>query len=159
MKRDNKGFSMVELIIVIAIMAILVGIVGSQVLPYLNKSREAKDQQILSGWVTASTASYAMNAADLTDDSYNIVLLKNGSPKVSVASGTNKQLLEDSFISFSGVDVSDPFNVFSSKLYQQITKLTFTVTTESNGSRNAICICDIQGITEGTISTLELVAK
>ena len=38
-KKDNKGFSLVELIIVIAIMAILVGVVGTQVVPYLNKSK------------------------------------------------------------------------------------------------------------------------
>ena len=46
-KKDNKGFSLVELIIVIAIMAILVGIVGTQVIPYINKSKEAKDLQML----------------------------------------------------------------------------------------------------------------
>lgn len=49
-KKDNKGFSLVELIIVIAIMAILVGIVGTQVLPYIDKSRHAKDVQVLS-WI------------------------------------------------------------------------------------------------------------
>ena len=38
-KKDNKGFSLVELIIVIAIMAILVGVVGTQVIPYIEKSR------------------------------------------------------------------------------------------------------------------------
>ncbi len=156
MKRGNKGFSMVELIIVIAIMAILVGIVGSRVLPYLNKSKEAKDQQILSGWVTASTAAYAMNAADLTDGSYDIEVVSTG---VGVSSGTNKELLEDSFKDFSGIDVDSPFSVFSSHLYKQITKVTFTVTTESSGSRNAVCICDIQGVTDGTISTVELVTK
>ena len=37
-KKDNKGFSLVELIIVIAIMAILVGVVGTQVVPYLHNS-------------------------------------------------------------------------------------------------------------------------
>ncbi len=150
---------MVELIIVIAIMAILVGIVGSQVLPYLSKSREAKDQQVLSSWITASTASYSMNADVLIDDSYNIVLQKDGTPKVKVDSGRNKELLEEDFIELSGVDVTDPFGVFDSKLYQQITVLTFTVSTESSGGKSAVCICDIQGVTEGTIVTSELVAN
>lgn len=156
MIRDSKGFSMVELIIVIAIMAILVGIVGSQVLPYLDKSRETKDQQILSGWVTASTSAYAMNAGELTEDSYSIVILSTG---VSVASGDNSQLLEDDFLRFSNINVTAPFSEFSSRLYKQITKLTFTVKTEMDGSRNAVCICDIQGVTDGTISTTELVTK
>lgn len=41
-KINNKGFSLVELIIVIAIMAILVGIVGTQVLPYIDKAKKRK---------------------------------------------------------------------------------------------------------------------
>ena len=55
-KLNNKGFSLVELIIVIAIMAILVGVVGTQVIPYLENSRKAKDQQILSAWNTAAVS-------------------------------------------------------------------------------------------------------
>lgn len=65
-KKDNKGFSLVELIIVIAIMAILVGIVGTQVIPYINKSREAKDGQIVSSYSTAAVTAYSSNAAKLT---------------------------------------------------------------------------------------------
>ncbi len=51
-KNENKGFSLVELIIVMAIMAILVGIVASQVIPYMEKSRQSKDQQVLSSVLT-----------------------------------------------------------------------------------------------------------
>lgn len=65
-KKDNKGFSLVELIIVIAIMAILVGIVGTQVIPYINRSREAKDTQIISGFSTAAVSAYSMLAGELT---------------------------------------------------------------------------------------------
>ncbi|MDQ9827142.1 type II secretion system protein, partial [Acinetobacter sp. 163] len=61
-KRDNKGFSLVELIIVIAIMAILVGIVGTQVVPYLSKSKVAKDQQVLNSVNTAAVTAYSENA-------------------------------------------------------------------------------------------------
>lgn len=68
-KKDNKGFSLVELIIVIAIMAILVGIVGTQVLPYLNKSKEAKDVQILNSYSTAAVSAYSMLAGELTTES------------------------------------------------------------------------------------------
>lgn len=63
-KKDNKGFSLVELIIVIAIMAILVGVVGTQVVPYLNKSKYAKDQQILSAFATAAVSAYSMKAGE-----------------------------------------------------------------------------------------------
>ena len=64
-KLNNKGFSLVELIIVIAIMAILVGVVGTQVIPYLEKSRKAKDTQVLSGWNTAAVSAYSSEAARL----------------------------------------------------------------------------------------------
>ena len=66
-KKDNKGFSLVELIIVIAIMAILVGIVGTQVLPYINKSKEAKDFQIINSYGTAATTAYSSNAEKVTE--------------------------------------------------------------------------------------------
>ena len=62
-KRDNKGFSLVELIIVIAIMAILVGIVGTQVIPYISKSKVAKDQQVLNSISTAAVTAYSENGA------------------------------------------------------------------------------------------------
>ena len=42
---EREGFSLVELIIVIAIMAILIGVVALAVIPYLEQSRVGKDQQ------------------------------------------------------------------------------------------------------------------
>lgn len=66
LKKNNKGFSLVELIIVIAIMAILVGIVGTQVIPYINKSKEAKDFQIINSYNTAATTAYSSYAEKVT---------------------------------------------------------------------------------------------
>lgn len=45
-KLDNRGFSLVELIIVIAIMVILVGLLAPQYIKYLDKSRIAADTQL-----------------------------------------------------------------------------------------------------------------
>lgn len=44
-KMDNKGFSLVELIIVIAIMVILVAVLAPQYLRYVEKSRVSTDTQ------------------------------------------------------------------------------------------------------------------
>ena len=66
---DNKkkGFSLVELIIVIAIMAILVGVVASQVIPYMEKSRQAKDQQQLSNVSTALVSAISQSPIEVGD--------------------------------------------------------------------------------------------
>ena len=43
-KLNNKGFSLVELIIVIAIMAVLIGVLAPQYLKYVERSRNSSDQ-------------------------------------------------------------------------------------------------------------------
>ena len=54
---NNKGFSLVELIIVIAIMAVLVGLLAPQYLKYVNNSKVSTDisnaQDIATAWNVA----------------------------------------------------------------------------------------------------------
>ena len=56
-KLNNKGFSLVEIIIVIAIMAVLAGALAPQLIKYIDKSRKAADIQ------TAQTIAMAANTA------------------------------------------------------------------------------------------------
>lgn len=58
---SNEGFSLVELIIVIAIMAILVGVVALAVIPNLERSRESKDLTTLDN-VASALATAVANA-------------------------------------------------------------------------------------------------
>lgn len=44
--KNNKGFSLVELIIVIAIMAILVGVMAPQLIKYIEKANASADAQL-----------------------------------------------------------------------------------------------------------------
>lgn len=58
-QKNNKGFSLVELIVVIAIMAVLVGVLAPQLIKYVEKSREATDIQTCDNIATALKTYYA----------------------------------------------------------------------------------------------------
>ncbi|WP_455721956.1 type II secretion system protein [Agathobacter sp.] len=67
-RKNNKGFSLVELIVVIAIMAVLVGVLAPQLIKYVEKSRESTDIQTCDNIVTAMKTYYAdkENASTVT---------------------------------------------------------------------------------------------
>lgn len=58
-KMNNKGFSLVELIIVIAIMAVLIGVLAPQYMRYVEKSRATTDADAVGVVVTAVEAALA----------------------------------------------------------------------------------------------------
>lgn len=60
----NKGFSLVELIVVIAIMAILVGVAVPVYSSYIEKSQIAKDKQLVDEVAHAMQIGYAANGGE-----------------------------------------------------------------------------------------------
>lgn len=70
-KTTNKGFSMVELIIVIAIMAILAAALAPSLIKYINKSRLSTDIQTGTSIVSAATAAMAVEAANNAATTYS----------------------------------------------------------------------------------------
>ena len=59
MKKWNYGFSLVELIIVIAIMAVLAAVIAPALIRYIAKSRRASDVQTASVIMSAVTYAYS----------------------------------------------------------------------------------------------------
>ena len=72
--RKNKGFSLVELIIVIAIMAILVGVMAPQLIKYIEKSKVSSDTQLCGTVQTALVTALAdpqVNDASTYNNEFN----------------------------------------------------------------------------------------
>ena len=133
-KKDNKGFSLVELIIVIAIMAILVGIVGTQVLPYLNKSKEAKDLQIVNSYSTAAVSAYSMLAGELKTNSGKLIVNVYTDKSADGATDkTDNNKLADKIIELTGYaskdalwDTTNKKGKMTSKTGQAVTGIEVT---------------------------------
>ena len=130
-KKDNKGFSLVELIIVIAIMAILVGIVGTQVLPYINKSKESKDYQIINSYGTAATTAYTSAAEKITAET--TITMYTEEP-----SDANEKEVYNEIISLTGYKDLDALkNKMGSKKGKNITKIVITINPTDTDSADA----------------------
>ena len=86
----NKGFSLVELIVVIAIMAVLVGVLAPTLIKNVEKSRESKDVQNLDSVKEAITT--VLSDQKYYDTLYNNEVYVNGATgavtiKTDVATG------------------------------------------------------------------------
>lgn len=93
-KNDNKGFSLVELIIVVAIMAILVGLLAPQYLKYVEKSRKSADASNLDEMVRAIQIYAADAEVTLPADTYTITINAT-STSVTATNTANTQKAED----------------------------------------------------------------
>lgn len=106
---NNKGFSLVELIIVIAIMAVLIGVLAPQYLKYVNNSKVSTD---------------VTNAQEIATN-FNVAMADGASDLGTGASGVG------------GTNSNIPTSVSATMEYWPLSKLdktaTWTVTIGSNG--------------------------
>lgn len=86
-KMNNKGFSLVELIIVIAIMAILIVVLAPQYLRYVERSRNSTDMQnateIVTAFQTYQADPEANNPLTATNNSVTVQITANGAAAAS----------------------------------------------------------------------------
>ena len=88
-KNDNKGFSLVELIIVVAILAILVGLLAPQYIKYVEKSRKSADASNLSEMVNAVQIYAADSESSLAAGTYTITI---GTSETEITATPNTDL-------------------------------------------------------------------
>lgn len=90
-KMNNKGFSLVELIVVIAIMAVLVGVLAPQFIKYVEKSRQSTDVTNLDSIKTVVETYYADKEGDDLPGAVSIRALTSGTTTVyKVYKGADK---------------------------------------------------------------------
>lgn len=100
-KMNNKGFSLVELIIVIAIMAVLMGVLAPQFLKYVESSRKQKDEsaaeEIRNAIEIACSVEKIYNELGLSSGGSTTISYKDGDPSFTGA-GTNMEAELESVI-------------------------------------------------------------
>ena len=131
-KKGKKGFSMIELIIEIAIMAILIALIGTQLIPYLEKSREKRDMTTLDTILTATQSVISEN--ELTDK------VTDGATITTVIGAYT-----DDFQSYAGLKLDD--TPFKSKKADSSTTVGSVTIQVDDSSGTAV----ITGVTAGTL--------
>lgn len=78
-KMNNNGFSLIELIIVIAIMAVLIGVLAPQYMRYVERGRATADRDNIEAIVNALQVYYVdPNAASTLANGDSITLVRTG---------------------------------------------------------------------------------
>ena len=82
-KMNNKGFSLVELIIVIAIMAILAGAIAPALIRYIDKSRKSNDVS------SCKTIKTAVETAMGNERTYELLVNGGAGSSITISPNTN----------------------------------------------------------------------
>lgn len=85
MEKENKGFSLVELIIVIAIMAVLIGLLAPQYMRFVTKSRVVADVENANALAKAINTTIAESHGGITLNISNV----SGGTTISSVNGVD----------------------------------------------------------------------
>lgn len=128
--KNNKGFSLVELIIVVAIMAVLMGILAPQYIRYVEKTRIRADDSIISDIDKSCQATLADEKFYADAGASVVVTVTNqGAISQSGLNTTGAAFIAEVNTSVYGQATS--LNKFKSKAYTQGGSTTLTYTFNS----------------------------
>ena len=127
-KMNNKGFSLVELIIVIAIMAILIAVLAPQYLRYVEKSRLQSDNSAIGELANAIKIAAA-------DDKVNSAIQSAGSATATINHTTGVITFSETTYLQPQVTpvVGSTLNIKSNKYKKATADPVVTVSIDSNG--------------------------
>ena len=128
MKKNNKGFSLVELIVVIAIMAILAAVAVIGVSVYIPKAQQASDKQLVSDIEYALNLS--MQTGEIKDHPIGKLVLSQGE---IVFYGTNGQVTD-----LTGTDVEKVLIASFGTGYKNELKLKYDSWTAGSAMVNGV---------------------
>ena len=122
LKKNNKGFTLVELIVVIAILGVLMAVLVPQYIQYVEKSRIGADESAIGEVIHAAQIAIAEQAV------YDEVVATNQTVTITVSDGaiactTASGELEDAIEAACGTTVT-----IKSAKYKAYTSYAFDVT-------------------------------
>lgn len=136
-KMNDKGFSLVELIIVIAIMAVLVVVLAPQYLKYVEKSRNSTDLSNATAIVTALQVYAADPDATVPLKKDEVITIKVASDKGEVTAD-NAGKAGEAALKNASIEVSD----IKCKSKSKWTYYQISAKVEESGSLKFTYSCD-----------------
>ena len=135
--KKNSGFSLVELIVVIAIMAILVGVLAPAYLKYVEKSRKSTDTSAISDVMkSADSVAADVEYEDYTAAGSTFVITHTASSATCSLSATTASTGEVTDLLSAWQDVANCTEIkLTSKAFKAKAG-TFTGTIQDNGGVN-----------------------
>lgn len=125
-KMNNKGFSLVELIIVVAIMAVLIGVLAPAYLQYVEKSKKTTDCTAVGDIMNAIETIAADPAITWPAAGMSATLTSTGTTYSDTANGDLNKIVPSADVALSGQWSGDSIAINASKGTNGI--VTFTLT-------------------------------